>query len=295
MLKHIRNFVNGAVYGIILIIPGVSATIFAIIMGFYDELIYTMNHFREDYRKNIRYFLIFLFGVAVGAVAFSSLILYLLTNFTFPTMLLFLGLLLGIVPLIYSKTKEPASRIGLREIALAVVSFVVLLVLSRGFSTTAVDPAEAISAMNFSQVLFLFLAGIINGATLIIPGLSGAFILLVMGLYPLVIYSISSIVVFLRDLGNISLFLDICMVLLPFGLGAIFGCLGMARLMEMLMRKFPKAVYASILGLILGSVITLLRGPFVYLSGASVISLIAGTVTFCAGAVTAYLLGKKQG
>ena len=294
MLKHLRNFLNGVVYGVTLIIPGVSATIFAIILGFYDELIFTINHFREDYRKNLRYLLIFLLGISTGAVAFSSVILYLLMNFSFPTMLLFIGLLLGIVPLIYSKAKGAAPRIALREITLAVISLFALYALSRVVNVTALNSADALSYINIGLVLSVFLAGIINGATLVIPGLSGAFILLIMGLYPLVIYSISSIAVFLGDLGNISLLRDIAVVLLPFGAGALFGCLGMARVMEMLMRNFPKAVYAVILGLILGSVITLLHDPLVYQSGTSIAFLIVGGLTFLSGCVVSYILGKKQ-
>jgi putative membrane protein len=144
------------------------------------------------------------------------------------------------------------------------------------------------------MLVYIFFAGIINGATLIIPGLSGALLLLIMGLYPLVVYSVSSIAVFLGDLGNISLFRDICIVLAPFGIGALLGCLGMARLMEILMSKFPKTVYAVILGLILGSVVTLIQGPYVSITGTPVISLISGGITFCAGVTAAYFLGKKQ-
>jgi len=294
MLKHVRNFLNGAVYGTTLIIPGVSATIFAIILGFYDELIYTMNHFREDYRKNTRYFLIFLFGVATGTVAFSSLVLYLLTNFPFPTMMLFMGLLLGIVPFIYSKTKDAPARIALREIGLAIIGFVILVVLSFGLDTPMVNPAEALDAMNASQVVFIFFAGIVNGATLVIPGLSGAFILLIMGLYPLVIFSVSSIAVFLGDIRNISLLMDIFMVLAPFGIGAVFGLLGMARLIEKMMSKFPKSVYAVILGLLLGSVIALIQNPMVSAGMTSTAFVAAGVITFAFGCAAAFLLGKKH-
>jgi putative membrane protein len=294
MRKDIRNFLNGAVYGITLIIPGVSATIFAIILGFYDDLIYTLNHFREDYRKNTRYLLVFLLGIAAGAVALSSVILYLLANYSLPTMLFFMGLLLGIVPLIFLKAKGSGPRIAPRELVLAIISMFVLYAFSRVVTATALTPTEAINNMNMALVLYIFLAGIINGATLVIPGLSGAFILLVMGLYPLVIYSISLIAVFLGDMGNSSLLLDICIVLLPFGLGAVIGCLAMARLMEKLMRNFKKAVYAVILGLLLGSLITLLQDPVVYQSGTSNISIIAGLVMFCLGSAASYILGKRQ-
>jgi putative membrane protein len=295
MLKDIRNFINGSVYGITLIVPGISATIFAIILGFYDELLNALNHFREDYRKNIRYLAGFLLGIITGAVIFSYIISYLLAHFSLPTMLFFMGLLVGIVPFIFSKAKGSARRIAPREIALTILSMSALYALSRAVNETAVNPSDAINAMSVALILYIFLAGIINGATLVIPGLSGAFILLIMGLYPLVIYSISSVGVFFRDVGNFLLLRDIGMVLLPFGVGALIGCLCMARIMEKLMQRFYKAVYAVILGLLLGSVITLLQNPLMYQSGTSIIPLIVGVVAFCAGCVLAYRLPQTHG
>jgi len=81
---------------------------------------------------------------------------------------------------------------------------------------------------------------------------------------------------------------------LPYGVGALIGCLAMARLMEKLMRDFYKSVHAVILGLILGSFVTLVKNPLVSQSGSSTILFIAGAVTFCTGFATAYVLGKKS-
>ena len=293
MLKDLRNFLNGAVYGITLIIPGVSATILAIMLGFYEDLICTINHFREDCRKNTRYMAAFLLGVAAGAVVFSSIVLYLLANHSFPTMLFFMGLLAGTVPLVASKAKEPARKIALREVVLIVVFLAAMLALSRFVTVPSADPAEAIGAMNAALVLYVLLAGIINGATLVIPGLSGAFLLLIMGLYPLVIHSISSVGVYLGDPGNFSLLLNIGIVLWPFGIGGVIGCLAMAKLMEKLMRDFHESVYAAILGLILGSLITLLLDNVIHGGGASVVSIAVGVIVFCIGCAGAYLLGKR--
>jgi putative membrane protein len=292
MLKDLRNFLNGAVYGITLIIPGVSATILAVILGFYDELIYTVNHFRENYRKNARYLGAFFLGIAAGSVIFSSIVIFLLENFSFPVMLFFIGLLAGIIPFVFSKAKGTNPGIATRKIVLAILSLLVLPALSFGITTE--NPAASTDTMNIALVPYIFLAGIINGATLVIPGLSGALILLVMGLYPPVISSISFIGIYIGDLGNFSLLRDISLVLLPFGMGALIGCLGMARLMEKLMRNYPKAVYAAILGLLLGSVTTLLYEQLVNVRDTSIAFLIAGVVMFLIGGVTAFILGKKQ-
>ena len=294
MLKHIRNFLNGSVFGMTLIVPGVSATVLAIILGFYGELINTLNHFRKDYRKNARYLAVFLFGVAVGAVVFSSVIMHLLAYYSFPVMLFFMGLLAGTVPLITSKAKGEAPKMAPRNIVLALVSLAALFALSLGVNATPLNPEYAIYTMSVSLLLLVFLGGIINGATLVIPGLSGAFILLVMGLYPLIVYSISSVGDYVTNLGNFSLLRDIAMVLLPYGVGALIGCLAMARIMEKLMRYFHESVNAVILGLILGSLVTLVKNPLVSQSGSSTILFIIGAITFCAGFAAAYALGKKS-
>jgi len=290
VFKNIRTFLNGAVFGVMLIVPGVSATIFAILLGFYNELINAMNHFREDYRKNAIYLGVFLLGIAAGAIVFSHVIMFLLDNHSLPTMLFFMGLLLGVVPLIARKAKGTAPRIALREIVLTLLSMFALVALSLGVTTTEVNPEYAADSLNVALILFIFLAGIINGATLVIPGFSGAFILLIMGLYPLVISSISSIGDLFVDLSNLALLRDISIVLLPFAFGAIIGCIGMARLMEKLMRDFHESVHAVILGFILGSVITLILDHLVI---RGVMPVVVGVVMLCAGCAVSYILGKK--
>jgi len=303
MLKTIRNFLNGSVYGMTLIIPGVSATLLAIILKFYDELIWTINHFREDYRKNGAYLAAFLLGIIAGAVAFSSLIVYLLAHHAFPTMLFFTGLLAGMIPLIAAKAfarpgrraeRPPSRRVTPSKIALTLLSLAALVVLSRAVNVTALDPEHALRAANVPLLLYILLAGIINGATLVIPGFSGAFVLLVMGLYPLVISAISSVGVFFQDIGNFALLRDIVIVLLPFGIGGVAGCLGMARIMEKLLCDFNEAVYAVIFGLLLGSIVTLLAGHVIVQSDLPVFSVIIGVVMFCVGSAAAFILGKRH-
>jgi len=293
MLKHLRNLFNGSVYGMTLVIPGVSATILAIILGFYDELIYTMNHFREDKRKHARYLILFLIGIAVGTVLFSRLITFLLYSFSLPTMLFFAGLLAGILPLTYTYAKAGKKRVAPKEIILAIIAMIGLYFLSVGFSTPDIDPTGADGGLNIMVILFLFVAGIINGATLVIPGLSGAFILLIMGLYPLIVSTVSNIGSYLVDPGNTELLFEIVVVMAPFGIGALIGVIFMARIMEKLLRDHHKSVYAVIFGLIIASLVTLFQNPIVYQSGTSVPAIIVGAILCVIGFIIAFLLGKR--
>jgi len=293
MLKDIRNLLNGSVYGMTLVIPGVSATILAIILGFYDELIYTMNHVREDTKKHAKYLILFVIGIAIGAVVFSSIITYLITNFSLPTMLFFVGLLAGITPLTYTYAKGSAKTIAPREIILAIAAMIALYVMSIGFTGPDIGANATEGQIYWPMIFFLFVAGIINGATLVIPGLSGAFILLIMGLYPLIVSTVSLIGTFLRDPRNLELLLEIAVVLIPFGLGALIGVIFMARLMEKLLRDFHKSVYAVIFGLVVASIITLFQNPIVYQSGTAVPSIIIGIILCITGFFIAFFLGKK--
>ena len=293
MLKSFKTLFNGSVYGMTLVIPGVSATILAIILGFYDELIHTINHVREDKRKNVKYLAVFALGVAVGAVLFSRLITFFIETFSLPTMLFFVGLLIGIIPLAYKYAKDTARKIALREILLAVAAMVFLYFLTVGFTGPAIDPTGTDGRINFAIIAFLFVAGIVNGATLVIPGLSGAFILLIMGLYPVIISTVSDIGTYLTNPLNFELFLEIVLVLAPFGLGAIIGVIFMAKLMEKLLKDYHKQVYAVILGLIVASVVTLFQNPIVYQSGVTAVGIVIGALLCAAGFFIAFFLGKK--
>jgi len=293
MLKDIRNVINGAVFATTLIIPGISGSIFAIMLGFYDELLRAINHFKEDYRKNTRYLATFVLGIIVGTLVFSSIIVYLLDHYSFPTMLLFMGLLLGVIPYVFSKAKGEAQKLGAREMILAIVPMLALFALSRGVTVTMVNPTETLGAMTMALMLYVFLAGAINGATLVIPGLSGSFLLLIMGLYPLIIYALASLGSFLLDPTDVTLLFHIFMVLVPFGIGALGGFFSMARLMERLIRDYSTAVYAVILGLVLGSAAALIEQPVLVQSGMTTAKMIAGAIMLCVGCVVSYLLGKR--
>ncbi|MCL2366200.1 MAG: DUF368 domain-containing protein [Oscillospiraceae bacterium] len=293
MFKDIKNLFNGSVYGMTLVIPGVSATILAIILGFYDELLHTMNHFKENKRQNARYLILFLIGIAVGTVLFSRLITFFINSFSLPTMLFFAGLLAGIIPLTYTYAKGGAKKIAPREVVLAIAAMALLYLLSTGFSTPDINPTGTYGSINTMVIVFLLVAGVINGASLVIPGLSGAFILLIMGLYPLIVSTVSNIGSYLVDPRNLDLLFEIAVILAPFGIGALIGVLFMARIMEKLLRDYHKSVYAVILGLIVASLVTLFQNPIVYQSGTSAPAIIIGAILCAVGFIIAFLLGKK--
>ena len=129
---------------------------------------------------------------------------------------------------------------------------------------------ENISGMNSVK---LFGAGFIAAATMILPGVSGSFVLLLLGLYDSIITAVTTF--------NIP-------VIAVVGIGVVFGFLLMTKIIETLFRKYPQAAYCAILGLVIGSVYTIYPGFSFSLQG------VVSVVTFVVGFGAAYLMGKSE-
>ena len=293
MLKTIRNLLNGLAFGITETVPGVSGGTIAIILGFYDELIGAINNFRKDPRKYFKILFPMLIGVIIGVVAFSSIMYYLLSNYTLPTMTFFIGLIVGIIPIIFSKVKEPGK--GLKPGGTAMIALPALLVIViAGLRGTEIrDPVTVIAGIDFPFMLFLLLAGVIAAMALVIPGISGSFILLLIGIYPLATFSISSVRLLITEPSG-ELFLDICKVLVPLGIGVIIGGLVMCRIIEGLLERHYTVAYSIILGLLLGSIYALLREQILAQSEIQAATVVIAVITCAAGCLLSYNLGKKR-
>lgn len=289
----IKDFINGLIYGVAQVVPGVSGATIAVIAGFYDQLIETANHFTEDYRKYLRFLIPFGLGTVGGIIAFSSIIHFLLTNFSFPTMAFFIGLIAGIIPIIYSKIKED-NKLGVRELTLIVIPIVILVIIPHISSDAVIDPATAIANMEISFMFFLFVIGFVTALSLVVPGFSGSFILLLAGVYHLATYSVYSIRLWVEDMGNFALILDIIKVMGPMTLGLVVGALVMARFIERLIERHFVTVYSIVLGLLIGSVYALFMEPIVFQSGVSGPIIFMGIASFALGGMCSYLSGRQR-
>jgi len=291
MVKIIKNFLQGLAFGMSGTIPAVSGGTIAIILGFYNELLEAVSRFAANRRKYIKFLSALLIGIIVGLVLFSSVIHYMLTHFSFQTMMFFAGLITGTVPPTYIDATE--QGLGPKEIAFILAPFFALVILAHVKLPFNVNPEEIINNINTPFILFMFLVGVLSGASFMVPGISGSELQLVLGVYPLVIYSISSIGSLLTDITNVSLLAGITVVLAPLGIGTIVGALFAAKVVEKFLKNHRQATYSVILGLLLGSIYVLFRNPIVYQSGLSTLIVIIGIVTFLLGGVISFNFGGK--
>jgi len=292
MYKLIRNFFNGLAFGATQVVPGVSGGTIAIILGFYHELIQSINNFSKDKKKYSKFLMPFAIGIGAGIVLFGWIANYLLSNYSFPTMLFFIGLILGIVPLIFNKIKD--DKYKLKDLILIIIPMLILIITSHLKGISITEPAEFINGISLPFMIFLLIAGIIAAAALVIPGVSGSFVLLLLGVYPLATYAVSLISNWFTDMTNISLFISINKVLLPLAIGVIIGGLTTIRIIENLLNNHTKVIYSIILGLVIGSVYALAKDPIVYQSGIDAISLATGFITLMLGITLSVKLGGKR-
>jgi putative membrane protein len=112
---------------------------------------------------------------------------------------------------------------------------------------TIVSPATGMDAY-----WYIFLSGFIAICAMILPGISGSFILLLMGAYPLILGSISSFIEGIMD-GSMQLLLENGKVIGIFAIGCILGLLSFARVVSYLFKRSPQRTLAVLTGFLIGS------------------------------------------
>ncbi len=241
-LDIILNMVYGCIIGVANIIPGVSGGTMAVMLNIYDKLIDSFTGLRKHFKQSIKFLLPILIGGGAGIVIFSKLIKYLIAYFPLPTCFFFIGLIVGSLPLVFRKATETKFR------PVSIIPLVLMLagMTALAFVNTEGQTAENAAAiqLNFANWMYMFFGSAVAAMCMIIPGVSGSMILMVFGLYASVISAISDLT---------KHFMDSCMILLPVGLGVIFGIVFGAKLIDICIKRFPQMTFFAIIGLMLGS------------------------------------------
>lgn len=239
------NFIKGFILGIANVIPGVSGGTMAVSMGLYELILSSIGNFFKDIKGNFIKLLPIILGILVAIVSTSKLVTYALTNYKAQTLCLFIGLIFGGVSLIMRKIKGKGSKTNY------LIFFVIFFfVISLNFLKTGLIEIS-FTNMGIIDYLLLLLIGFVASSAMVIPGISGSFILMVLGYYDKIIYTISTITDFSKLGSNL-------LILVPFGIGVIIGIVFMAKLITNLIKKYETKTYFAIMGFVLSSVVVLL-------------------------------------
>lgn len=274
MKNNIILVVKGFFVGIANIIPGVSGGTLAITMGIYERLIEAISHFFGKLKENILFLIPIGIGAVLSIVLGSKIIGYSLDSFPLPTILFFTGLILGGLPMLYKKVE---GHIKVSNLFIFALTFAFII----GIMFLKTSKEVSFVSMDIGKYFMLFLVGIVAAATMIIPGISGSFMLMVMGYYKPILNTVNEFTSF-QNVG------DNFMILLPFGFGILVGFIGIAKIIEVLFKKAEVPTYFGIIGFVLASVI----GIFASTPGLafSFVPFIVGIILFFLGFFIAYKL-----
>ena len=287
MFKHIILFIKGFIMGIANIIPGVSGGTLAIILGIYEDFIGALSHFFKNFKKNLIFILPVGLGMLASIATMSNVIDYSLHKFTLATVMFFVGLVLGGIPLLLNKVKGKKDSKVTSNIIAFVMTFSIVIFMAVSKFLFSTDFSVSFTGMGIIGFILIFLVGILAAGTMVIPGVSGSLVLMLIGYYEPVIKTIKQLVHF-ENVGHNGL------IILVFGLGIVVGIVGIARLFEYLFKKHETVTYYGVLGFIFASVIAIPVSTFTSISITfKVLELIIGIVFLLIGTVIAYKLGEK--
>lgn len=233
MLIGLRGLAMGAAD----VVPGVSGGTIAFITGIYEELLGTISGIRPSLLKtwkndgirafwregNFNFLLALISGIAISILALSHLISWLLENHPVLLWAFFFGLVFASVFFVGRQVKHWKMPVILAFIAGTAVAWYI----------TSLPPMSQGNSM-----LFLFVCGMIAICAMILPGISGSFILLILGAYQTVITSIKEL-----DVKNLGVF----------AAGCVVGVLAFSHLLNWMYKKHHDLTVALLTGFLLGS------------------------------------------
>lgn len=223
--------------GITETVPGVSGSTVAMILGIYERLIYSLSILTTDKRKEAVPFL-FTFGVgmAIGFAFSIFLIDYLLTAYRTPTFTFFVGIIVGFLPYLWKETLIHAKGNLKIKHYFIILLFLCLVVFGQLFSSGFMIDMNDLSLADY---VHFAIAGLIASTALLLPGISGALILTIFGLYEIAMESL------------ISLHIPI---ILAIGSGVVLGGLFTSKLIRYLLTSYKVEIYTAMIGLVSGSI-----------------------------------------
>jgi putative membrane protein len=228
-LRLIRVAVAGVLMGMANLIPGVSGGTMVLAMGLYQDFIDSVadiTSLRLSVRRIV--FLGVLGGFALAAIALlAKVILYLLFHYPVGMYALFIGLTLGGAPTIVRSLRPIRADVVIATIVgIALMVGVLLLKLLQG------------GGFPHNTVMDV-VAGVVGATTMVLPGVSGSYMLAVMDQYGRVVGAVDD-----RNLA----------IIIPVGIGVVVGIVGLAHLLKILLHRHERVTLGVLLGILLGSV-----------------------------------------
>jgi putative membrane protein len=254
MNSNLKLLIKGVFMGIAEIIPGVSGSTVALIMGIYKNfigLLHQISSFFKEilafiigkasfksvrkrfYEINFKFGVILIVGMVIGLAGFSHVMGFLLENYPQYTFAFFFGLILASVSIPWSQMEQRREK----EMLIALVTFLIF------FFVLGLKPVGEVTR---PSVLVLFGGGFTAVMAMVLPGISGSFVLLLLGLYHHVVNTV-------RELSSLNLSFENIRDMFAVFAGIVVGFSLFVRVLNYALHKYHSQLMALLVGLMLAS------------------------------------------
>jgi putative membrane protein len=234
---------GGVLMGLANLVPGISGGTMLVACGIYTRFIDAVSDCtRLKFTKNDLLTLgCVIIGAVVAIAGLASLIHYSLVHHRWVMFSLFIGLTLGGVPILYAMVRPLSKNV--------IIGIVIGALLMAGLVYLQESGADS---SGLSGPLGLVIGGAAAASAMILPGISGAFLLLLLGMYETIIGAIKDAISALKD-ADIGSVIDQMSIVIPVGIGVILGVVVVSNVLKWVLHRYERVTLGVLLGLIIAA------------------------------------------
>lgn len=251
-----KKILTGIILGMSYVIPGICSASMALTLGCFEDMIEIFEGFYQI--KILKKHFWFIFGIIIGIIGYVFLFNWLYEKFPHLILGLFLGMIINGFPIKkdeFVKEEKINTHIGYKiiRVILFITGFIVITVINFVGNNY---PIISIENGLIGYYFYVFFTAIIASLALILPGISGALLLVTFGIYVPLLKSVETIIII--NLFNFHLLIDEnLMLVILFLMGFILGILLFSKIIVIFMKKYPRAFFSLTNGFMLASILTM--------------------------------------
>lgn len=270
------NILKGFAMGTSDLVPGVSGGTIALLLGIYNQFISSISGiFSRRFWPSFTFLIPIIIGMLLAMGSLSNLFNYLLSQHHIPTMFFFDGLIIGIVPYLL-KISNYKTSFTTKHYMMVIAGIAILIVIT--LMNNGDKHAGETLTLSTSLIIKYFIAGMCASSAMLLPGISGSFMLLVFGVYGTVMLAISEVV----KLNFTGL-----PILLAVGFGVLAGFIISSKIIQYFLTHHKLMTFALIIGFVVGSLFAVFPGL-----PTNIVMWFVSLVVFIIGFIVSLTLGR---
>lgn len=270
------NILKGFAMGTSDLVPGVSGGTIALLLGIYNQFIASISGiFSRRFWPSFTFLIPIIIGMLLAMGSLSNLFNYLLSQHHIPTMFFFGGLIIGIVPYLL-KISNYKTSFTTKHYMMVIAGIAILIVIT--LMNNSDKHAGETLTLSTGLIIKYFIAGMCASSAMLLPGISGSFMLLVFAVYGTVMLAISEVV----KLNFAGL-----PILLAVGFGVLAGFIISSKIIQYFLTHHKLMTFALIIGFVVGSLFAVFPGL-----PTNIVMWFVSLVVFIIGFIVSLTLGR---